>query len=119
MPHTTSYIILASFQTIVDLKASVQTIFESQKARGIEVEGSLLTRAKAFFPVISPLMLGAIASAEEKSIAMDARAFSIDTPHTFLRELRVVPGWEKALNLAADLAFVAFCVWRLLNIFVL
>ena len=70
-------------------------------------------------PVISPLMLGAIASAEEKSIAMDARAFSIDTPHTFLRELRVVPGWEKALNLAADLAFVAFCVWRLLNIFVL
>ena len=39
--------------------------------------------------------------------------------HTFLRELRVVPGWEKALNLAADLAFVAFCVWRLLNIFVL
>ena len=119
VPHTTSYIILASFQTIVDLKASVQTIFESQKARGIEVEGSLLTRAKAFFPVISPLMLGAIASAEEKSIAMDARAFSIDTPHTFLRELRVVPGWEKALNLAADLAFVVFCVWRLLNIFVL
>ncbi len=116
VPHTTSYIILASFQTIVDLKASVQTIFESQKARGIEVEGNLITRAKAFLPVISPLMLGAMASAEEKSIAMDARAFSIDTPHTFLRELRPVPGWEKGMVILADLAFAAFCVFRAVQV---
>lgn len=112
--HATSYVILASFQTITDLRASVQTIFESQKARGIEVEGNLLTRAKAFFPVISPLLLGAMASAEEKSIAMDARAFSLETKHTFLRELRPVPGWEKAMVLVLDLGFAALCAAKLL-----
>lgn len=111
--HTSSYVILASFQTITDLRASVQTIFESQKARGIEVEGSILTRAKAFFPVISPLLLGAMASAEEKSIAMDARAFSLETQHTFLRELRTVPAWEKALVLALDFCFLALCIVKL------
>lgn len=116
--HTTSYIILASFQTITDLNASVNTIFESQKARGIEVEGNILNRVKAFFPIISPLLLGAMASAEEKSIAMDARAFSLDTKHTFLRELRPVPQWEKTLMIGVNVFFVAFCVFRLLQIFV-
>ena len=118
VPHATSYIILASFQTVTDLKASVNTIFESQKARGIEVEGNIFVRAKAFFPVLSPLMLGAISSAEEKSIAMDARAFSIESEHTFLRELRTVPGWEKVLVIVVDLCFVAFCVLRIVQHFI-
>lgn len=113
--HASSYVILASFQTITDLRAGVQTIFESQKARGIEVEGNILTRARAFFPIISPLLLGAMASAEEKSIAMDARAFSLETQHTFLRELRPVPGWEKAMVAALDVGFAALCAVRLLG----
>ena len=116
--HTTSYIMLASFQTIADLKQSVNTIFESQKARGIEVEGNIFVRMKAFFPIISPLMLGAMTSAEEKCIAMDARAFSITRQHTFLRELRVVPAWEKALVIAVDAAFVALCVYKIVRMFV-
>lgn len=114
--HASSYVILASFQTITDLRASVQTIFESQKARGIEVEGNIFTRAKAFFPVISPLLLGAMASAEEKSIAMDARAFSLETQHTFLRELRPVPGWEKAMVIALDVGFAALCAAKPLHV---
>lgn len=118
VPHATSYIILASFQTIVDLKSSLQTIFESQKARGIEVEGNIFVRIKAFFPVLSPLLLGAIASAEEKSIAMDARAFSVSGSHTFLRELRKTPAWEKAMVVIIDLAFAALCIFRLVRMFV-
>ena len=113
--HVTSYIILASFSTITDLSGSVNTIFESQKARGIEVEGNVLTRVKAFFPILSPLLLGAMSSAEEKSIAMDARAFSLETNHTFLRELRPIPKWEKLLVLGVDILFVAVCIFRILQ----
>ena len=54
-----------------------------------------------------------MASAEEKSIAMDARAFSLDTHHTFLRELRTVPAWEKVLVIALDLCFAALCAAKL------
>ena len=82
------------------------------------MEGNIFVRAKAFFPVLSPLMLGAISSAEEKSIAMDARAFSIESEHTFLRELRTVPGWEKVLVIVVDLCFVAFCVLRIVQHFI-
>lgn len=117
VPHTTSYVILASLQTIIDLNKSVKTIFESQKARGIEVEGNVFVRAKAFFPVISPLMLGAMSAAEEKSISMDARAFSLETQHTFLRELRKTPVWEKVMVAVFGVLFVALCVVRIIGIF--
>ncbi|MBQ1234961.1 MAG: energy-coupling factor transporter transmembrane protein EcfT [Oscillospiraceae bacterium] len=118
MSHTVSYIMLASFQTIIDLKASTVTIMESQKARGIETEGSIMTRIKAFFPILAPLILGALSSTEEKTIAMDARAFSVECEHTFLRELKPVPAWEKALVTIVDLAFVALCVFKIVMMFI-
>ena len=115
VPHTTSYIMLSSFQTITDLRKSVNTIYESQKARGIEVEGNMIVRAKAFFPIISPLLIGAMSAAEEKSIAMDARAFSYDAKHTYLRELRKVPTGEKILVIFADVIFVLIIVAKILK----
>lgn len=105
--HATSYIMLASFQTIIDLRQNAVTIMESQKSRGIETDGKFLDRIKAFFPILAPLFLGALASTEEKSIAMDARAFSVERSHTFLRELRPVPPSEKVLVIACDLYLVA------------
>ncbi|MEH7236411.1 energy-coupling factor transporter transmembrane component T [Bacillus sp. JJ1562] len=105
--HAGSYVMLSSFQTIADLRKNLNTIFESQKARGIETEGSLFQRFKAFFPVLSPLMLGAISSTEEKNIAMNARAFSVNTKHSFLRELRPMPSWEKGILVLINVGFIA------------
>ena len=115
--HETSYIVLASFQTIIDLKKSTAQIMESQKARGIETEGNVINRIKAFFPILGPLVLGAISSTEEKSIAMDARAFSVRGNHTFLRELRPAGAGEKAAVLLADILFAALVVMKLYQIF--
>jgi energy-coupling factor transport system permease protein len=116
--HSVSYVMLSSFQTIVDLKASAQVILESQKSRGIETEGSAIHRIKAFLPIISPLLLGAISSTEEKTIAMDARAFSAKTQHTFLRELRPVPTGEKVFTVMVDAYFVATIVFKVYTTFV-
>jgi len=110
--HSASYIMLSSFQTISDLNATAKTILESQKARGIETDGGIFTRMKAFLPVIGPLLLGALSSAEEKYIAMDARAFSIEREHTFLRELRPIPHWEKALVAAINICFLVGCAYK-------
>lgn len=85
--HETSFIMLSAMQNIIDLRKAAVVILESQKSRGIETEGNIFVRAKAFFPTLGPLILGAIASTEEKAIAMDARAFSVDRKHTHLREL--------------------------------
>jgi len=116
--HATSYVMLASFQTIIDLRASVVTIMESQKARGIETQGNPLVRLKAFFPIITPLLLGALSSSEEKFVAMDARAFAVERKHTFLRQLRKVPAYEKLAVVAIDAAFAALVLYKLVRLFV-
>jgi energy-coupling factor transporter transmembrane protein EcfT len=111
--HTVSYVILASFQTIKDLKKSTNTIMESQKSRGIETEGNIKNRIMAFFPILGPLILGAISSTEEKLIAMDARAFSAECKHTFLRELRPVPIYEKIICILFDVFFAALIILKI------
>ena len=105
--HEVSFVLLSSFQSITDLKEDANTIMESQKSRGIETEGNAIRRMKAFMPIISPLLLGAMTSTELKSVAMDARAFSADTSHTFLRELAPVGKAEKAAVILIDVIFVA------------
>lgn len=115
--HEVSYIVLASFQTIIDLKKNTNLIMESQKARGIETEGNIVNRIKAFFPILGPLVLGAISSTEEKSIAMDARAFSVKCKHTFLRELRPAPVYEKAIVIITDISFVLLVVYKIYQVF--
>jgi energy-coupling factor transporter transmembrane protein EcfT len=112
MSHENSFIMLASMQNIIDLKKASVTILESQKSRGIETEGNVFVRAKAFFPTLGPLLLGAIASTEEKAIAMDARAFSAKRKHTFLRELAPASTAEKVLGIAAWVFCAATLVYR-------
>lgn len=112
VPHTISYIVLSSLQSIIELKDKSMVIMDSQKSRGIETEGNILTRIRAFIPVLSPLFLGAISGAEEKSIAMDARAFSASGKNSHLRFLRSVPFWEKVMVIALDLVVIGFVIWR-------
>ncbi|NLL91555.1 MAG: energy-coupling factor transporter transmembrane protein EcfT [Ruminococcaceae bacterium] len=111
--HVTSFIMLSSMQNIIDLRKTSVAILESQKSRGIETDGNILVRSKAFFPTISPLILGAFSSTEEKSIAMDARAFSVKRKHTFLRELKPMSQIEKILCLLFSLALISLTVWKI------
>jgi len=115
MSHENSFIMLASMQNIIDLKLASVTILESQKSRGIETEGNIIVRAKAFFPTLGPLLLGAIASTEEKAIAMDARAFSVKRKHTFLRELAPATTGQKILSVASWVFCAATIVYRFMR----
>lgn len=109
-----SFVILSSFQTITDLGQNAKVIMESQKARGIETEGNVLKRAAAYIPVMGPLVLNAISSTEEKSIAMDARAFSAPVSHTFLSELPPAGRREKGIVYLFDAAFIMLIIGRIL-----
>ncbi len=88
-----TYVVLASFQAIVDLGKNATTVMEAQKSRGIETDGSFLRRIKAFFPILAPVFLAAMNQTEERAVAMDARAFNSTAKHTQLLMLRKVhPG---------------------------
>lgn len=113
--HVASYIMLSSMQSIIDMKKSADTILESQKARGIETDGNIIVRMKAFFPTLGPILLSAMSGTEEKAIAMDARAFSHEGGHTYLRVLKPVPVWEYVLDVLAILVLIGSIVFKVLN----
>ncbi len=112
LSRSAAYILLASLQSITDLKKQANTILESQSARGIETQGSLSVRIKAFVPVVFPLFLGSIAATEEKTIAMETRAFSAGIRATHLHELRKVPIGEIVFGVLLDAFVLGLIVWR-------
>lgn len=113
--RSASYICLASLQSITDLGKSAKTIMESQSARGVETAGSLAVRFKALIPVLFPLLLGSIAATEEKTVAMETRAFASSVTSTHIYELRKTPAAEKIICILFDLAVIALVVWRFLG----
>ncbi|TPM07048.1 hypothetical protein FJ960_09005 [Mesorhizobium sp. B2-3-11] len=102
-----TYVLLASFQAIKDLSRNVRVVADAQKSRGIETEGNVFMRARAFLPIIGPAFLAALGQAEERAIALDARAFNSEGKHTRLVCLRSPRIWEYAL-LAVAVAGTVF-----------
>ena len=105
-----SFVLLASFQSITDLGATARVVLDAQKARGIETEGSMLVRAKAFFPILAPVFLTAMSATEERAIALDARAFNSPGPKTSLVQLRPTPVREWVVVVVTLLVAIAAIV---------
>ena len=80
-PRTT-FVVLSSFQMITELSRMSALIMEAQQARGIETEGTLWTRVKAYIPIIGPLIISSIAHIEERVITLEARGFSAPVAKT-------------------------------------
>ncbi len=85
MSPRATFIIMTTFQMIPQMTESSKTIQNAQKARGIENEGKLITRAKAFLPMLMPLLLSAFTMAEEKTLALETRGFNCSAPKTRVR----------------------------------
>ncbi len=86
-------------------------IFESQMARGLELEGSL--RKLLRLPVvILPFILRSLKRAGELAMAMELKAFGYARQRTWQRELRL-SGAEKAALLGMGLFSLAYVVVRL------
>ena len=106
---TASFLVLSTFQMIPELSARSNTIQESQKSRGIEVEGNIFVRAKAFFPMITPLVLSSIANTEEKSVALESRGFNYKSEKTRVRVINDTSR-DKAIRIVLIIVTVLFCI---------
>lgn len=110
-----TYVLLSSLQAITDLGRNVRVVMDAQKSRGIETEGSVFTRSKAFFPIIAPAFLTAMTQTEERAVALDARAFNSRTAHTRLAFFRPPRAWEYVLLGLAFAGVVLAIVGALLS----
>jgi len=111
-PPALAYVIVTTLQIVPLMQQRLQTIIDAQRARGLETQGSFLTRTRALLPMLGPLVLGALLDVEERTLALEARAFSATTPRTSLFELDDPPP-ERLFRWGMLLAMVGILGYRL------
>lgn len=112
MPAKLGYIMHSVLQIIPMMSSNASIIMDAQRARGMETEGSLWVRIKAFIPLIGPLVMSSLVNTHERSIALEVRGFSAATQKTFLHQEKV-PGGMKQLRIFFLLFLAAVLAWRL------
>lgn len=71
------YVLQSALQIIpqtLDLAGRIQ---DAQRARGLETEGSLLRRARAYLPLMLPLVLSSLVATQERAMALEVRGFGL------------------------------------------
>ena len=90
--HQLSMIMSIALRFIPTLMDELDKIILAQKSRGSEISsGSLMTRIKAFIPLMIPLFISAFQRADELAIAMEVRGYDANVQRTSYRKL----SWHK------------------------
>ena len=108
-----AYVLLSTLQMIEVLQKSSKTIMSAQQARGVETEGNVFVRSKAFIPSMIPLILGAITSTEERVLTLESKGFLVKGEKT--RMFDVLPNGHEKLALGITIVFAALAIgWRVI-----
>ncbi|WP_285397225.1 energy-coupling factor transporter transmembrane component T [Lysinibacillus sp. fls2-241-R2A-57] len=114
LPPMGAYVVLSTLQIIPEMRRQANTIMDAQKTRGVETEGSMLTRARAFIPTLTPLILSSISSTEERAITLESRAFSAPTKKTSLHKLTKSTA-DRILPFIYLIILIGMVLWRILT----
>lgn len=88
MAPNISYVISATLQLIPTFQERAQNILQAQRARGMESQGSLRRRLRSLLPLTGPLILSSLTDVDERSMAMEARAFGVPGRRSSLIHIR-------------------------------
>jgi len=65
----------ATLETVPRMVDRALAILAAQRARGLDTEGSLGARIRGTIPLVAPVILSSLAEVEERSLALEVRAF--------------------------------------------
>jgi energy-coupling factor transport system permease protein len=111
--HKITYVFMSSLQMIQVLGRNSRTIINAQQARGVETEGTILVRARAFYPLLVPLILTSLTAAEERALTLESKGFDIKGEKTHIFELYRSP-YDTAAKVIASMITFAVLTWRIL-----
>jgi energy-coupling factor transport system permease protein len=80
-------VIGSAIRTIPTMGSRAIEIVEAQRARGLDTEGSIRRRLRGIVPLAGPMVFGSLGEVEERTIALEARAFSAPVRRTAMRAL--------------------------------
>lgn len=114
MSPKAGYVFLSTLQMIPALQQSSRTIMCAQSARGVETRGNVFVRMKAFAAILIPLITGAVGSAEERVLTLEARGFTAKCAKT--RVFDIEPNGRESIAVAAAAAFTIIIIaWRVIT----
>ena len=82
-----TFVIGSAIRMVPRMGERAGEITDSQRARGMDTQGSVLRRVRGIIPLAGPMIFGALTEVEEQSMALEARAFSAPARRTVLRTL--------------------------------
>ena len=105
------YIVTSVFQIIPQMMGTMNTIMDAQRSRGLETEGNLRIRAKAFLPLISPVVMSSLINTRERAIALEVRGFGAGKKKTWLADRKRHKG-DREITILLGLCILAAIAWR-------
>lgn len=81
------FVIGAAIGMVPRMIDRAREITDAQRARGLDTQGRLWHRVRGLVPLAGPLVLGALTEVEERTMALEARAFTAPGKRTVLRVL--------------------------------
>jgi energy-coupling factor transport system permease protein len=84
MPPKMAYVISSTLQMLPTFRTRADSILLAQRSRGLKTRGNPFRRFAVLIPLISPLVLGVFVDVDERSTAMEARAFGSTGARTAL-----------------------------------
>jgi energy-coupling factor transport system permease protein len=106
-----AFVAAATVEAVPAMVARAGVIAAAQRARGLDTEGSAAARARGFLPLIVPVVLSSLTEVEERSLALEVRAFG----RPGRRDLLWMPpdrSWERVLRWGLVVALVALVIGR-------
>jgi energy-coupling factor transport system permease protein len=102
----------ATIEAVPALVERAGVIGESQRARGLDTEGGIPSRVRGLLPLIGPVILGSLTDVEERSLALESRAFSRPGRRHLLWAMPDT-GWERVVRWILLLALIVAAIARI------
>ena len=67
------YVLATTLNLVPLLRHRASCVLDAQRARGLDVDGHVLARARRLVPLVGPLILGALADVEKRAMALELR----------------------------------------------
>ena len=105
------FVVGAAVQMVPATIERAGEIVDAQRSRGMDTEGRIWRRARGVLPLAAPVVFGALTEVEERTMALEARAFTAPGRQTLLRVPADRPK-HRVVRWAAIIALVAMVVLR-------
>lgn len=80
-----TFVISTAIGTVPRMGERAREIVDAQRARGMDTQGGIRARLRGLLPLAGPLVLGALTDVEQRTMALEARAFAAPGRRTVLR----------------------------------